>query len=161
VVAFGAMTDSRLVNYRVRGRRLSPGPALALSRAAVTFGPALAGAAFDPGSLNASYVYPPPERLPDLPLSSPILLLGRLNQAPPQRGTVALTGKLEGRERTLSVEYNWEALPPSSPVRALWANRRIRRLHQLAGRKQDQPEELLDAVLRVQQEHRLAAAPRP
>lgn len=161
LVALGALPDSRLVNYRIRNGELRSGPAIALSRAAVTYGPALAGAAFDAGALNASYIYPPPDRLPDLPLSTPIVLLGRLNQAPPQRGTVALAGKVEGKVRTLKVPYVWQALSPTSPAPALWANRRIRRLQQLAGRERGDEQELTDAVGRVRAEHRLAAAPQP
>jgi hypothetical protein len=161
LVVLGARNDSRLIDYRVRGKRLRPGPAVALSRAAVTFGPALSGAAFDPGPLNTSYVYPSPNRLPDLPLSTPVVLVGRLSQAPPARGRVSLTGKIEGKTVTLPVDYAWQPLEPTSPVPALWANRRGRRLLQLAHRPHAPSDELPGAAFRVQQEHRLVALPQP
>jgi Ca-activated chloride channel family protein len=161
VVMLGAMPDARLIDYRLRGHKIQKGPAIALSRAAVTYGSSLSAAAFDPGPLNPSYVYPPPERLPDLPLSTPVLLFGRLNQAPPARGTVSLTGKLEGRVKKLSVAFSGQALDAASPVPALWANRRVRRLQQLAGRKESGSTELTTAAQHVQAEHGLAAVPEP
>jgi hypothetical protein len=161
LVVLGAKNDSRLIDYQLRGKRLRPGPAVALSRAAVTFGPALSGAAFDPGPLNTSYVYPPPDRLPDLPLSTPIVLVGRLSQAPPAHGRVSLTGKIEGKTLSLPVDFTWQPLASVSPVPALWANRRGRRLLQLARRPHASTDELSGAALRVQQEHGLVALPQP
>lgn len=159
LVALGALADSRLVTYRIRGRKLQSGPAIAMSRAAMTYGPSLSGAAFQSDTLNASYIYPPPERLPDLPLSTPVLLLGRLNEAPAARGQIRLTGKLEGVERELAVEYAWQPLEPGSPVPELWANRRIRRLKQLAEQDSSDSQELQTAACRVQEEHRLVVSP--
>lgn len=158
LVALGALADSRLVNYRVRGERLHSGPAIALSRAALTYGPSLSGARFDPGVLNASYIYPPPERLPALPMSTPVLLMGRLNQAPPARGSVRLTGSLEGQVRSLQTDYVWQPLDPASPVPALWASRRVRRLRQLAGTERGDAAELQESAARVQREHHLVPA---
>lgn len=157
----GALADTRLVTYQPRGRRLRAGPAVAMSRAAVTLGPALAGGSLDMGSLNASYVYPAPWRLPDLPLSTPVMLIGRLNQAPLARGLVELAGKVEGKACSLPIDYTWQPLDPASPVPALWANRRVRRLQQLAARQSGHADELLDALQQVRQEHRLAAIPKP
>jgi hypothetical protein len=159
VVALGARNDMRLVNYRLRGRELRRGPSVSLSRASVTFGPALTRSGVQFRDLNASYVYPVPERLPDLPMSTPVLLLGRLNQAPPARGTVVLTGDLEGRPRALEVPYVWEPLRSTSPVPALWAARRARRLQHLAARDRGDSAELTAAIERVQREHHLAAVP--
>jgi hypothetical protein len=161
LVVLAARNDARLIAYQVRGKRLRSGPAVALSRAAVTFGPALSAAAFDPGPLNPTYVYPPPDRLPDLPLSTPVVLVGRLSQAPPTSGRVSLTGKIEGKTLSLPVDYTWRPLEPNSPVPALWANRRGRRLQQLARRAHASTGELPDAARRVQQEHGLVALPQP
>jgi Mg-chelatase subunit ChlD len=161
LVVLAARNDARLIDEQVHGKRLRPGPAVALSRAAVTFGPALSGAAFDPGPLNITYVYPPPERLPDLPLSTPVVLVGRLSQAPPTSGRVWLTGKIEGKTLSLPVDYTWRPLEPTSPVPALWANRRGRRLQQLARRAHASTGELSDAARRVQQEQGLVALPQP
>lgn len=159
LAALGALPDTRLLHYRLAGRSLRSGPAVALSRAALTHGPALSAARLEGGPLNASYIYPPPERLPDLPLSTPVLFVGRLNEAPPPRGTLALAGKLEGKERSLTVPYAWEPLGPGSPVPGLWANRRIRRLQQLAGRSPDSSGELLGTAEDIRKEHALAAEP--
>jgi len=158
-VPLGALEDSRVVSYRTSGRKLHAGPAVALSRPALAYGSALSAAALLPGPLNVSYLYPAPERLPNLALSTPVILTGRLNQAPPARGKVTLAGKLEGRMESFDVEYVWEPLKPEAPVRALWANRRVRRLKQLAGRERGDREELLEAVDRVRAEGGLAAAP--
>jgi hypothetical protein len=160
LTVLGALSDSRLMNVRVAGSKLQNGPAIALSRAAITFGPGLAGAAFDPELLNASYIYPAPEKLPTLPLSTPVLLFGRLNEAPPARGTVSLAGKVEGKARTLKTEFVTQTLRAGSPVPALWANRRIRRLYQLAARGEDS-HELLGAVGSVRDEGGLAGTPEP
>jgi hypothetical protein len=159
LATLGAQNDSRLVTYRLRGTKLRAGPAIALSRAAVTYGPSLAGAAFDAGDLNASYVYPAPERLPDLPLSTPIVLMGRLNQPPPASGVVTVRGKIEGKARELRSRFFLKPLGPGSPVPALWAARRIRRLDQLASRERGDEPELTAAARRVQAEHGLPVPP--
>jgi hypothetical protein len=161
LVVLAARSDSRLISEQFRGKRLKPGLAVAMSRAAVTFGPALTGAALDPGPLNPYYVYPPPERLPELPLSTPVVLAGRLSQPPPAGGRVSLTGKIEGKPVSLPVDYTARPLEPASPVPALWASRRSRRLQQLARRPHAPADDLADAVRRVQQEHGLVALPQP
>lgn len=159
LAVFGALPDARLLSCRINGRQLKTGPAVTLSRAVATYGPAFTNATLDPGLLNASYTYPSPQKLPALPLSSPVMLFGRLNQAPPARGSLALTGMLEGKKQLLRTDYAWEALSPTSPVAALWASRRIRRLKQLAASGQDDAEVLADAQERVRAEGGLALAP--
>jgi hypothetical protein len=155
LTTLGVHEDARLVTQRLAGKELRSGPAVAMSRAALCYGPSFGGASFDPGPLNASYIYPSPGKLPALPLSSPVLLFGRLNQAPPMSGTVRLSGTVEGKTRVLEVPFSWEALAPSSPVAALWTNRRIRRLEQLAARERGDSNELLEAVTQLREAHGL------
>ncbi len=164
LTGLSAEADGRLISYRLVRGKLTAGPAVGVSRAAVTYGPALAGARFDPGDLNTAYVYPHPERLPDLPLSSPVLLVGRLEQAPPARGTVGLEGRIEGRTLRVEVPYVSQPAPAGAveferALPALWANRRLRRLRQLAGRDGADQEELLAAATAVRTEHAIAAEP--
>jgi len=159
VALLGALEDARLVSYRTTGRRLQGGSAIALSRAAVAYGSSLSRAGIDVGPLNVSYVYPPPDRLPDVPLSTPILLFGRLNEAPPARGSVTLSGNVDGKPRKLEVAYRWSPLPPGAPLAALWADRRLRRLHQLAGRDGTNSNELIDAAGRIREEYGLLMDP--
>jgi Ca-activated chloride channel homolog len=153
----GALPDARLIHNRLVGESLKPGPSVSLSRATFTHGPSLVGASWDPGSLNASYVYPLPDRLPQLALSSPVMLLGRLNEPPPLTGTVSLKGRVEGKVRTLTVDYRLQSLPPGSPLPALWANRRLHRLRELVERATD-PTEISGAMDEVRKEHHLAVS---
>jgi Ca-activated chloride channel family protein len=161
LVVLGGQEDGRLVHHRLRGAKLTGGPAVALSRAAITFGPALGGVRFESAELNASYIYPAPERLPDLPLSTPVVLVGRLSQAPPAQGKVYLSGTFEGKPQTVAIPYRWRPLDPASPLPALWANRRIRRLQQLSNREGDPRDELQTAMESVRKEHGLQVVPAP
>ena len=161
LVVLGAMRDSRLVHYRLRGNKLKRGPAIALSRAALTYGASLAGATLDLGPLNTSYVYPMPDHLPELPLSTPVTFFGRLNQAPPAHGLVTLNGKMDGARRALPVQFSLQNLDAASPVPSLWANRRVRRLNQIAQRSSGESAEAEQAISALRAEHGMPTTPTP
>lgn len=159
IVALGAQPDSRIIQYRVTRDELRSGPAVALSRAALTFGPALTGAKLDTCALNTAYVYPEPAALPGLPLSSPVVLFGRLNQAPPGSGVSIVTGAVEGKQREIRIPWSTRTLPQDSPLRGMWAARRIHRLRQLAAAEPSDLDEVVQAAQHEQSANHLVTVP--